>query len=119
MRIPLFSLIATVVFVLAAVVLLLFAEPGRETLFFAILASTLPTLVAAFSAERTNRDVRNGVITDKARQGAEQALDNKGVTEVVELTHRGQSSTLAIQALTRLLETEATQTEFRKEDPHG
>lgn len=103
MRIPLYSLIATAIFVIAAVILLLFAPEGRETMFLSVFASTIPALVAAFAAERASRDIRNGVVEEKARAGATSALRDTGVTEVVESTQRGQSSIVAMQALAELL----------------
>ena len=105
-RIPLYSLAALVVFVIAATLLLLFGDPENSSIntFIGLVVATLPALVASFAAERASRDIRNGVVTEKAREGAEQALDNKGVTEVVELSQRGQSSVIAMQALSRLLE---------------
>lgn len=129
-RVPLYALIATSIFVIAAVLLILFADPGNENvgILLALFVTTLPSLVAAFASERASRDIRNGVVTEKAREGAELALDNKGVTEVAEITQRGQTSLIAMQALQRLLETNTAanvantlaseaNTESRKEAP--
>lgn len=113
-KIPLYALAATVVFIAAAVLLILFSPPDNENtgLFIALIVTTVPSLVAAFASERASRDIRNGLVEHKAKEGAKQALQETGVAEVVELTNRGQSSVLAMQALARLLETNtaATQT---------
>lgn len=105
-RVPLYALIATVVFVLSTVLLVIFAPPehqGVATL-LGLLVSTLPSLVAAFSAERASRDIRNGMVEEKARAGAVAALQETGVTDIVEVTQRGQSAIMTMQALARLLE---------------
>lgn len=48
-----------------------------------ILAGLIPGILAAGYSERTNKDVRNGVVQDKAKEGTKQALAETGVTDVV------------------------------------
>lgn len=99
---PLYSLIATLTFVIAAVVLLLFANPENDNtgVFLALIFSTVPSLVAAFASERASRDIRNGTIVEKAREGSQQALDNSGVTAVAQSAVETQPATMrALAAL--------------------
>lgn len=119
---PVLAVITVIAFLFTAVVLILFSNPSEspETMtVIQLVVMTVPGLIAAAFAERASRDIRNGVIEEKAKEGAKQALDEKGVTEVVEASQRGATTVLAMQALTRLLETntEATiqNTESRKE----
>lgn len=105
-RVPLYSLAALVTFVIAATLLLLFAQPDNEnvTLFIGLIVATLPALVASFAAERASNDIRNGVVEEKARIGATKALDDTGVTEAVKVSNYGESTALAMQTLAKLLE---------------
>lgn len=120
--IPLLATVTAIAFLIAATVLILFSKPGEHPgsmTVIGLIVTTIPSLIAAAFAERASRDIRNGVVEEKAKEGAKQALDEKGVTEVVEASQRGATTVLAMQALTRLLETntEATiqNTESRKE----
>jgi hypothetical protein len=108
---PLYALVASIVFVIAAVLLVLYAPPGRETVILGLIASTLPSLVAAFASERASRDIRNGVVEAKVREGTKTALKDTGVLDVVESSARGESTTLAMQALAKLLELNTAATE--------
>lgn len=88
---------------LAAVVLVDGNSRELELLVGAVL-TTVPSLGAVWYAERASRDIRNGVVEDKARKGTRRALEETGVTEVVEAAGRGQSTLLAMEALASLLE---------------
>ena len=50
------------------------ADKGSGLTLLAIVLGNLPGAIAAIYAERTSRDVRNGVVVDKSRQGAVAAL---------------------------------------------
>lgn len=39
----------------------------------------IPTLIAAAFAERASRDIRNGTLKNKAKEGAKEAIEEKGV----------------------------------------
>ena len=71
---PIYSFLSLVVFVAGLVVLTVTDHADDGGVFIALVVSTLPSLVAAISAERTARDIRNGVVQDKARQGAHEAI---------------------------------------------
>lgn len=106
-HLPILSIIGAAVFLSIAAVLLIVVDPEQQSTpaFVAIIgliASTIPGLIAAVYSERASRDIRNGTVTDKAAEGAQKALDNTGITEVV--ANSQQTSNAALQALTRILE---------------
>lgn len=103
---PLYSLATAVLLTtIGALVLIFGSENGSNTVvLIGLVATTVPSLIAAAFSERTARDVRNGVLEEKARRGAHTALEESGVKEVVDMTHRGETSLLAMEALSRLLE---------------
>lgn len=70
------------ILVTALVVLSLVSNTNSATL-IPVLAGLIPGILAAGYAERTNRDVRNGVVQQKAKEGATEALTETGVTAVV------------------------------------
>lgn len=75
---------------------------ARDTESLAIIvASTVPSLLAAAFAERASRDIRNGTVTEKARQGATTALKETGVVQAVE--DGKQTTPAALTALIMLL----------------
>jgi hypothetical protein len=78
---PIYATAVTVVCIVAAVVLVLFADPENQGTITVIglIVSTLPSLIASFFAERTSRDVRNGVLVDKVAEGTAQAIKSEGV----------------------------------------
>jgi uncharacterized membrane protein YjjP (DUF1212 family) len=49
-----------------------------------VLVGLIPGLIASGYAERTNRDVRNGVVQEKAKTGAAAALTETGVQPKIE-----------------------------------
>lgn len=69
-----------------------------------LVISTVPSMISSAYSERASKDIRNGVVTEKAKVGALEALDETGVIEVVNISNRGESSILAMNALSRLLE---------------
>lgn len=104
---PLYALVATALFVTAAVVLVLFADPENQSTVVVIgmIVSTLPSLVASFFAERASRDVRNGVLTEKVREGTVQAIQEEGV-----LVRNGPVVSTELAALSALLRQNTTAT---------
>ncbi len=115
MKAPILAVITVALFMASAVALLVLSDPESSPSTGAIIGlivTSIPSLLAAAFSERASRDIRNGVVQNKAREGAMQALQETGVTEVVELTARGQTAALSMQALARLLEqnTAVTQT---------
>lgn len=80
-NVPVYALAALVVFTVSLVVLIITGHANGD-LFAVFVVSTLPSLVAAMFAERTARDVRNGVLQDKVRQGTHEALHESGVSEI-------------------------------------
>jgi hypothetical protein len=102
-NLPIFTLTAAVAFVFLAIMGFIFIPEhnviAQETL-VGLIVTTVPSLIAAAFSERTGRDVRNGVVEQKAKDGATKALRETGVTDVVEASGRGASSAAAIEALT-------------------
>lgn len=84
-----------------------------------LVVTAVPALISAGFAKQAADDIRNGVITEKVIEGATKALDNTGVTEVVALTNRGESSVMAMQALARLLEQNTLATRINTEQQEG
>jgi hypothetical protein len=102
-NLPVFTLGAAVIFVMLAILGFIFIPAGnviaQETL-VGLIVTTVPSLIAAAFAERTGRDVRNGVMEQKVKDGSIKALKETGVTDVVDASGRGASSAAAIAALT-------------------
>ena len=74
--------IATAVLLCAFAVVVIVAGYGDEgagALMIGLILTTVPSLIAAAFAERVSRDVRNGVVEHKAKQGARQALNEAGI----------------------------------------
>lgn len=102
---PLFTMGAGVVLATVAAVVVATGNGnrGNGAMLVAFILTTLPAL---FFSERTAKDVRNGVIVEKSRQGAHMALEETGVTEAV--AEGKETTPAALRALTALLaETEA------------
>lgn len=78
---PVYSLIATGILLAGAVSLVLFGDEKNQNtvVVLGFILSTLPSVIASFSAERTARDVRNGILVDKVKEGATHALNESGV----------------------------------------
>lgn len=108
-NVPVYSLIAVVALVGLAVLGLAIIPLDAKTtpLFYTVIGlivTTVPSLIAATFAERTARDVRNGLVEDKVRKGTHTALKESGVTDVVEATRKGDSTLVALQGIQALLE---------------
>lgn len=81
----------------------------------------IPALIGASYAGRAATDLRNGMVVEKSRQGARQAIEEsrpvlkEAVTQAVDeaqvLTRTGPVITAEVQALQRLLATTEAQTE--------
>ena len=101
---PHYTLAAGVLLVLGGLVVA--AVTGADSLdqLLGLIVTAGPALLAAGYAERASRDIRNGTVREKVRQGTHQALEEVGVPDVVEAAGRGQGSILAMQALAALLE---------------
>jgi hypothetical protein len=102
-NLPVFTLGAAVILVMLAILGFIFIPAGnvvaQESL-IGLIVTTVPSLIAAAFAERTGRDVRNGVMEQKVKDGATKALQETGVTDVVDASGRGAASAAAIKALT-------------------
>lgn len=73
---------ATVVLVVVGVAAALIADDRASlTALLALVVTTVPALVAAAYAERASRDIRNGTVTQKAREGTTKALEDTGVAQ--------------------------------------
>lgn len=102
-NLPIYSLIAAVLFVGLAVVALVFVPQDDQrmtqvVLLIGLVVSTVPSLIAAAFSERVSRDVRNGVAAEQARRGAAAALADHGV-----VTRDGPYVAATTQALLDLL----------------
>lgn len=107
---PLWSLLSAVLLVITLGVVILVTpvdklSASQTGIFIALIVSSVPSLLAAAYAERTSRDVRNGTVVEKAREGAVMAIQE---TEV--LTQSGPVATASLEtsaaatvALTELL----------------
>lgn len=81
---PWTTVVLLAILVVAAVVLIVFGNgKGDSTTLLSILIGAIPALFASGYAERNARDIRNGVLTEKAKEGATQALHETGVTQVI------------------------------------
>ena len=104
MNLPVLSLLTAVLFLALAVVALVFVpkDDTRMTqvvLLVGLVASTVPSLIASAFAERTNRDIRNGVLVHQAKTGASQALVEHNV-----VTRDGPYVAATTQALLEILQ---------------
>lgn len=102
---PIYSIAAAVLLVAILVLALIFTPVESMARLDRIISTVLlaiPILIGAGFAERTARDVRNGVVQDKVREGTHQALAESGVRDVVESTQRGATAVASLQALTAL-----------------
>lgn len=102
---PHYTLGAAVLLVIVGVAAAVLTRDQRNlSILLGLIVTTVPGLIAAGYAERASRDIRNGTVTEKARQGTVKALTETGVTDVVEAAGRGQASVLAMESLALLLE---------------
>lgn len=102
---PLFTFLTAVVMMVAGACVLIFApfdtaHNADLAIFFGMMSSAVPALVSSFFAERGSKDIRNGVVVDKAQQGAAQALEETGlVTHVQTQSEAQQAATAALITL--------------------
>lgn len=87
-NVPFLALGSAAVFLAFGVLALVFVDTSDTdkgtnlAVVIGLVVTTVPSLVAAAFAERASRDIRNGTVTAKAKEGTRQALDETGVTEV-------------------------------------
>lgn len=108
-NIPLYALAAIVVMIAAAVVLILFSNPAAApslTIVIGLIATSVPSLIAAVFSEKASRDIRNGVVEAKVKSGTIKALEETQV-----MTRNGPVATAQLEALAALIKhnTEVTQ----------
>lgn len=110
-NLPLYSLGSAILLLLSAVIAVVVVDPSKQStpVFISVMGlilTTVPSLLAAAFAERTARDVRNGVVEEKVRNGAHQAMREAGV-----ITREGPAVTLAMESLAALLKQNTKVTE--------
>lgn len=120
---PVWSLVTAVMLVGFAVVTLVFADFDDErtpyiVMVLGLIVTTVPSLISSVFAERASRDIRNGVVVEKTREGATEALHETGVSNVANV------NPAAIEAITRILieredEVSAAARTTRKENDNG
>lgn len=111
-------LAAVVALILIAAVLVLYDDKGdRNTAkLIGLIVTTIPGLLALGFAERASRDIRNGTVVAKAKQGAKAALEEAGpgiategartaIQEEQVMTRVGPAVTAELAALTELVMT--------------
>lgn len=119
------ALISTVLLIGFVVMGVVFANPATNNILIIIaglVVSSVPQILGGIFSERASKDIRNGVLTKKVKEGAKQALHETGVLEVVEISQRGEASLTAMRALQRLLELNTAATEIntqQKENDNG
>lgn len=105
-NLPFVSVGASVALAVVAVTLVLTGQGddgGGGRLLDAIVTAIPVLLTAGAYSERNSKDIRNGTVTEKARVGTHQALDESGVKAAVEASPP-EATAAAYQALVRLLE---------------
>lgn len=100
-NVPLYSMVTTGILVVAAVLLVIFGDPDKQgfMILLGLIVTTVPSVVSAIYSERASRDIRNGVVVDKVREGASQAIEDAQV-----ITRTGPVVTTELSALATLLE---------------
>lgn len=71
---PIWAFLSIITFVGSAVVLSLTGHDN--SILLPVLLSQIPSVVAALFSERAARDIRNGVVEEKAHAGASSAMNN-------------------------------------------
>ncbi len=96
-NVPVIALLSAVLLLVVVVVVLAFVPAERQgtpvfVTVIGIVASTVPSLIAAAFAERVSKDVRNGTLVQKSKQATHEALQEARVvtydgppTDTVEL----------------------------------
>lgn len=98
-NLPVMAMASVVVFIIAGVVLTVTGHMS-DNVMTGLIVSTIPSFIAAAFSERAARDIRNGVVQDKTRQGVHEALIETGVTDIVATAQETQPAVL--QALANL-----------------
>lgn len=76
-NVPLYATVAAIVLVITGAVLVIFSNPEQSPstiIVLGLIATSVPSLVGAIFSERASRDIRNGVVLNKVKEGARQAL---------------------------------------------
>lgn len=68
------------------------------TALLSIVASTIPSFLGLLKIESVHKDIKNGVVEAKAKEGARQAIIEEQV-----VTRHGPASTLAMESLAQIL----------------
>ena len=104
-NLPLYSLGAACLFLAAAVVLTVTGHMQDNPALIGVTVTTIPSLLAASYAEKNSRDIHNGVVTQRAKEGAKQAITEAQVVTrdgPLASTHMA-SMQATVQALTDIL----------------
>lgn len=105
-NLPYASLASAVLLIGTGAVVVMSGNGGENggAILIGLVVTTIPSLIAAAFAERNARDIRNGTVVEKVRQGTHRALAEAGVS-----TSTSPQATAALQSLEQLLRrTEAT-----------
>lgn len=100
-NVPLYTVITTAILLVAAVLLVVFVPQDKQgySLLLGLLVTTIPSVVSSLYAERASRDIRNGVVVEKVKEGTKQAISESQV-----VTRTGPVVSAELRALSRLLE---------------
>lgn len=108
---PIFAYGAAVLLTAFAVVVIVSGNGGKNSgqLLVGLIITTVPSILAAGFAERVSRDVRNGTVVEKSRQGTHQALHEAGVItrSGPVVTQHLQATEASLTALRQLIERQA------------
>jgi hypothetical protein len=96
---PVWAFASLVVFVGSLTLLYATGKDSGAGLLIAVAVGNLPTLVAAVASEQAARDIRNGTVSRKAKEGALEAIDESGV-----LTRTGPVAVASLAASAAQLE---------------
>ncbi len=114
---PKFSIIAAVILIILAITAIVIGTITKTdiTPIMGFIALAIPTLLSSAYSERNSNDLRNGVVQEKATQGAINALHSTGMVETSvnmaeSLLQNKTAMPMAMQALSRLLELNTTAT---------
>lgn len=101
-NLPLFTLGAVCVLVALGIIAAIFIPARNQStvdLLVTMIIASVPGMIGAAYSERNSRDMRNGVLEQKAKDGATKALQETGVTDTVDASGRGAVAAKAIEAL--------------------
>jgi hypothetical protein len=106
-NLPYASLGSAVILIIVGASVVMSGNGGENggAILIGLVVTTIPSLIAAAFAERNAKDIRNGTLTDKAREGAHKALAEAGVTTV---TSQAPAAAAALSSLERLLQENRT-----------